>query len=91
MSTCQCIKANGDKCTYKAKPNSKYCGIHKNCKKTGSSKISAKSMWIELDKGLKIGGKTIQGHYMRTIDEAKLDVYGCVRNLGPVMEFLCTK
>lgn len=32
---CICIKKDGNKCTYNAKPNSKFCGIHiKKCKRT---------------------------------------------------------
>lgn len=30
---CQAVKKNGDQCTYKAKPGSTYCGVHKNYKK----------------------------------------------------------
>jgi hypothetical protein len=29
---CQCIKADGQRCTANALPNSNYCGTHKNCK-----------------------------------------------------------
>ena len=29
---CECIKANGDRCTNKAKPQSRFCGTHKDCK-----------------------------------------------------------
>jgi len=29
---CHCIKANGDRCTLNALPNSEFCGTHKNCK-----------------------------------------------------------
>jgi serine/threonine protein kinase len=31
VKICTCIKKNGEQCTYKAKPSSNYCGIHKNC------------------------------------------------------------
>ena len=34
MPKCQCYKADGTKCTYNAKPGSKYCGVHKDCKRT---------------------------------------------------------
>jgi hypothetical protein len=29
---CECIKANGQRCTYKAKPGSDFCGLHTDCK-----------------------------------------------------------
>jgi serine/threonine protein kinase len=31
VKICTCIKKNGEPCTYKAKPQSDYCGVHKNC------------------------------------------------------------
>jgi len=33
MSICKCYKVDGSQCHYKAKPNSIYCGVHKNCKR----------------------------------------------------------
>ena len=32
VKICACIKKNGEPCTYKAKPSSNYCDVHKNCK-----------------------------------------------------------
>ena len=37
---CQCYKVDGTQCKYQALKGSKYCGIHKNCKrKTVAEKI----------------------------------------------------
>ena len=35
---CECYLVSGDKCTNKAKPGSKFCGIHKNCKRISVKK-----------------------------------------------------
>ena len=37
MLICQCYLASGEICKNKSKPNSLYCGIHKNCKRTNKS------------------------------------------------------
>uniref|UniRef100_A0A6C0HR25 mRNA (guanine-N(7))-methyltransferase n=1 Tax=viral metagenome TaxID=1070528 RepID=A0A6C0HR25_9ZZZZ len=33
IKICECMKANGERCSAKARPDSKYCGTHANCKK----------------------------------------------------------
>ena len=34
MDICECIKqSDGQRCTYRAKPGSPLCGVHKSCKK----------------------------------------------------------
>lgn len=33
MTRCECYLKSNLQCRYTAKPNSKYCGIHKNCKR----------------------------------------------------------
>lgn len=40
MSICQCFKVNGNRCSYKAKPNSLYCGVHKACIRLTESTVS---------------------------------------------------
>lgn len=30
--SCQCLKRDGNRCTNRSRPGSKYCGIHKNCR-----------------------------------------------------------
>ena len=38
MAQCQCITSRKVQCKNKAKPSSKYCGVHKNCKTTSMTK-----------------------------------------------------
>lgn len=42
MPICQCIKKDGNRCTYKAKPGKLFCGVHKNCKKSIDSTDSSR-------------------------------------------------
>jgi len=39
--TCRCIKKDGNRCTYKNKPNSEFCGVHAKCSNREASPARA--------------------------------------------------